>query len=218
MQLIKNWVSSCPLCAFLWLCPAAPFVLKIFMIYFVLTQVISDPSQRWRGRVSEESEVSSCQTDSQVNTGKWQMALRSRGFTGTCVDRYEAVSISCRVWLWQTWKRLRRPTTCLLKTDRWRKEALWMTGPVSGKAWRMTDESMPAWRIPGNRQKLAQNGAKWMRLVKKKKKSLQILIQKINSHFLVQRGFICDFKYCLWVFKIWIIIFCMYSRGTLNPG
>ncbi len=164
-----------PLCAFLWRCPVVVLLLQIFMfpfLFFSLTQVIFDSGQGRRSRVSEESEVSSCQTDPQVNTGKQQMAHRSLCFIESCFtvdrchDRCEAVWMSCRVWLWQTWKRLRRPTACHLKTDRRRKEALWMKGPVWGKAWQMTGESKSAWQSPRKRRRSVPNGARWTRLAR----------------------------------------------------
>lgn len=48
--------------------------------------------------------------------------------------------LSCRVWLWQSWKRPRGPTTCLLKTGTQKKEPLQIRAAVWWKAWLMTEQ------------------------------------------------------------------------------
>lgn len=51
-----------------------------------------------------------------------------------------AMWLSCRVWLWQSWKRPRGPTTCLLQTGTQKKEPLQKRAVVWWKAWQMTEE------------------------------------------------------------------------------
>lgn len=65
------------------------------MFLFLLIQVVFSPSQGWRSRVSEESQVSSCQTDPQVNAGKEQNASRSLFFVGSTLTfhSYGAVNV-----------------------------------------------------------------------------------------------------------------------------
>lgn len=79
--------------------------------------------------------------------------------------------MSYREWLWLTWKRLRKATSCLLKTVGRRKEALWLNWVAWRTAWRTTGESeVSRWRQRKQRRSvpngpMVPNGAKWTRSV-----------------------------------------------------